>query len=86
MNQDSNRRTIILLITFLAGFSFLIFEVSWFRVLSLALGATVKASTVVLTAYMAGLGAGAWYWWHALRKEASTLTKLRILYAGIAVT
>jgi spermidine synthase len=86
MNQDSNRRTIILLITFLAGFSFLVFEVSWFRVLSLALGATVKASTVVLTAYMAGLGAGAWYWGHALRKKASTLTKLRILFAGIAVT
>lgn len=85
MKNVSNRRTIILLITFLAGFSFLVFEVSWFRVLSLALGATVKASTVVLTAYMAGLGAGAWFWGHFLRSKSSTLIKLRFLFASIAL-
>lgn len=86
MRIDPNKRNLLLLITFLAGFSFLVFEVSWFRVLSLALGATVKASTVVLTAYMAGLGSGAWFFGHFLRKKGKTLFKLRLLYAAIALT
>jgi hypothetical protein len=46
----------ILFLVFLAGFSVLIYEVSWFRMLSLVLGATVSASTIVLVAFMAGFG------------------------------
>ncbi len=52
-------QNIIYLITFLAGFSFLIFEVSWNRYLSLILGTTVKASTIVLMSFMSGFGIGA---------------------------
>jgi len=51
--------TSIYLIIFLAGFSFLIYEVSWNRYLSLILGTTVTASTIVLMAFMAGFGFGA---------------------------
>ncbi|MBW6492158.1 MAG: fused MFS/spermidine synthase [Lentimicrobium sp.] len=52
----------IFILVFLSGFSFLVYEVSWFRLLSLVLGATVSASTIVLVAFMAGFGLGAWYW------------------------
>ncbi|MBI4867220.1 MAG: fused MFS/spermidine synthase [Candidatus Wallbacteria bacterium] len=50
-----------MVVVLLSGASFLVYEVSWFRMLSLALGATVTASTIVLSGFMAGLGAGA-YW------------------------
>lgn len=46
---------------FLAGLSFLVFEVAWDRLLSLYLGITVHASTIVVSAYMAGLSAGSYF-------------------------
>ncbi len=49
------------LIAFLSGFAFLIFEVSWFRMLSLVVGSTSAASAIVLSAYLSGLGVGAFY-------------------------
>lgn len=62
MKKQTLSPNYLLILVFLAGFSFLVYEVSWFRMLSLVLGATIKASTVVLAAFMAGFGAGAWYW------------------------
>jgi spermidine synthase len=50
------------LIIFLSGFTFLIYEVVWNRMLSLLLGATVSASTIVLVSFMAGFGLGAFFW------------------------
>ncbi|MBN2170086.1 MAG: fused MFS/spermidine synthase [Candidatus Krumholzibacteriota bacterium] len=49
-------------VIFLAGFTFLIYEVAWYRQLALALGTTVTASTLVLASFMAGFGAGARVW------------------------
>lgn len=59
-----SRRLVPLLTTFifLAGFTTLLFEITWFRMLSLLLGATTEASVVVLAGFMAGLGLGAGYW------------------------
>ncbi len=42
----------------LAGCAVMIFEVSFFRAYSFLLGATVQASAIVLSAFMAGLGIG----------------------------
>ena len=50
------------LVVFLAGFTFLIHEVVWHRLLSLVLGATVTAATLVLAVFMAGFGVGAAAW------------------------
>lgn len=47
------------IVIFLTGFSFLLYEVSWHRLLSLVLGATVGAATLVLAAFMGGFGIGA---------------------------
>ena len=52
-------RNLVGLIVFLAGFVFLVQEVVWHRLLTLSLGATVTAATLVLAVFMAGFGAGA---------------------------
>lgn len=72
----------ILIIVFLAGFSFLIFEVSWFRLLSLAVGATVAASTLVLAGFMAGLGTGAYFWGDKGNTHRHPWRLLALLFAG----
>jgi predicted membrane-bound spermidine synthase len=70
------------LIIFLAGFTFLIYEVSWNRMLSLLLGATVMASTLVLMAFMAGFGAGAYYWGKKASVTGKTGRLLAFLLGG----
>jgi spermidine synthase len=67
------------LIIFLSGFTFLIYEVVWNRMLSLVLGATVSAATIVLVSFMAGFGIGAFYWGryaNTFRKTAKLLSVL----------
>ncbi len=70
---------------FLAGFTFLIYEVSWYRQLALTLGATVTAATLVLAAFMAGLGAGAFAWARTAAARRDPLRLLALLVAGIGV-
>ncbi|MBD3219819.1 hypothetical protein GF314_01130 [bacterium] len=67
-----------------AGFTFLVYEVSWFRMLSLALGATVSASTIVLAVFMIGLGGGAWLWGRLARGRQRLDRWLAILLVAIA--
>jgi hypothetical protein len=52
----------VYIVILLTGFTLLVYEVSWNRMLSLVLGTTVAASTIVLASFMAGIGAGAYYW------------------------
>lgn len=85
MNKRNLTPRILLSLVFLAGFSFLIYEVSWFRMLSLVLGATVKASTIVLTAFMGGFGLGAWYWSRPGHKHFKPQTLLVILLLASGV-
>jgi len=56
-----NNRIFITLALFFASVSFLVYEVIWDRLLSLYLGITVHASTIVVSAYMAGLAAGSYF-------------------------
>jgi spermidine synthase len=65
---------------FLSGLTFLIFEVSWFRMLSLTIGSTSSASTLVLSAFLSGMGLGAHFW----GKRSSSL-RLHFLFAIIAI-
>ena len=48
----------LLLVVALSGFSALVFEGLWFREASLGLGSSIWASSLVLAAFMAGLGLG----------------------------
>lgn len=76
----------LLPVAFLAGFSFLVLEVSWHRQLALGLGATVAAATAVLSTFMAGLGAGAWWWGRRADGPAPPARLLALLLAGIGAT
>ncbi len=84
--SDRHRSAAIQVLVFLAGFTFLVHEVSWNRLLALVLGSTVVASTLVLSAFMAGFGAGAWFWgrWTNDRRRVGRV--LGLLLVGIGVT
>ena len=59
VDARSLRRTLLVLFT-LSGVAGLIYQVVWVRQLTLVLGASTDAVTIVLTVFMAGLGLGAW--------------------------
>lgn len=74
-----------LLIIFFAGVSFLILEISWNRILSLYLGSTVFASTIVLATYMGGIGLGGVFWGRYISRGTSHRHLLSYLFLGIGV-
>ena len=55
---DLNLRKIVLAIFFLSGFSGLVYQVVWVRMMGLVFGTTVYAVSTVLTAFMSGLALG----------------------------
>ncbi len=73
------------LVVFLAGFAFLIHEVVWNRLLSLVLGATVTAATLVLAAFMAGFGIGAAVWGRVADRTRRPWALLAGLLLGLGV-
>ncbi len=48
------------LVAMLAGFASLLYEVAWFRLMSLILGASAFAFSVMLFSFLLGLGSGGW--------------------------
>lgn len=68
-----------------AGSTFLVWEVSWQRLLGLELGATVTASAIVLAVFMSGLGLGAALWGHVARHTERVERLLAGLLVGVAV-
>jgi len=72
-------------VIFLTGFSFLLYEVAWNRLLALVLGATVTASTLVLATFMAGFGAGAFFWGRKANRMDRPASLLGGLLSGMGV-
>jgi predicted membrane-bound spermidine synthase len=60
MTQTNTRRTLYLLTlsVFLTGFSALLYQVVWQRLLGLFSGSDVRSVTIVTSAFLAGLGVG----------------------------
>lgn len=85
MKNNQRAQWILLTCTLLSGFSFLIYEVSWFRMLSLMIGATVQASTIVLTSFMAGFGLGAWFFGRHPMTRRRPARLLSFLLLGVAL-
>jgi spermidine synthase len=79
------------LIAMLAGFSALLYEVAWFRLMALILGASAYAFSVMLFSFLLGIGSGGWLGGplsdrlYAKGKLSRVLVGLAILEAGIAV-
>ena len=77
-------KPIVWLIFICSGASGLIYQVIWMRQLTLIFGSTVFATSTVLTAFMAGLALGSYYFGRKI--DESTASPLRIyalLEAGI---
>ena len=77
-------KPIVWLIFILSGASGLIYQVIWMRQLTLIFGSTVFATSTVLTAFMAGLALGSYYFGRKI--DESTQSPLRLyalLEAGI---
>jgi spermidine synthase len=55
-----NLLNLLNLLFFLSGFSALVYQVVWLRLLSLTFGVTVYAASAVLTSFMGGLALGSW--------------------------
>lgn len=67
----------------LSGFSAMVMQVSWIRLLALVMGASTYAFTLILTAFILGIGLGSF--WLAQRKTGDTLRLFGWLQAGIAL-
>ena len=79
-------KPIVWLIFILSGASGLIYEVIWMRQLTLIFGSTVFATSTVLTAFMAGLALGSYYFGRKIDESAqSPLRIYALLEAGIGV-
>lgn len=59
-NGAAGASRFMLALLFASGFTSLVYEVSWSRILLSVFGATVYASGTILTSFMAGLGLGGW--------------------------
>jgi len=76
---------VIYTIIFFTGFTFLVYEVSWNRMLSLVLGATVSASTIVLATFMAGFSLGAYFLGKIVNTSLKPGRLLAFLLIGIGI-
>lgn len=65
----------------LSGIAGLMLQVAWFRKLAQVLGGTLEASTVVLTAFMAGLAIGSWLF----GRRASRFRSGVAVYGGLEI-
>jgi spermidine synthase len=72
-------------IAVLSGVAALIYEVTWTRRLTFVFGATIRAVSAVLAAYMAGLAAGAWIAAKRPTRSSAALVRYAWIEAGIAV-
>lgn len=79
------------LLALLAGFSSLLYEVAWFRLMVLMLGGSAYAFSIMLLAFLAGIGLGGWFggrradaaW--SRGGPAGTLAKLVRIQLGVAL-
>lgn len=58
--EYGTHRAVLFALLFASGFSSLVYEVVWARVLTLTMGGSVYAVSVILATFMAGLALGSW--------------------------
>jgi spermidine synthase len=76
-------RPFVLVLYVLSGACGLVYEVVWTRWLSLTFGITVFATSIVLAAFMAGLGLGSWLVARRIDRSRNPLRVYALLETGI---
>ena len=85
-NKTSSNQAVLLILCFLSGFSTLIFEVIWIRILSLVFGTTISAVAIVVAVFIAGLGIGSIYFGKKVDKTNNHLKFFSFLQFGIGIS
>lgn len=71
---------------FFSGFSGLVYEVVWLRMLVLVMGNTTMAASTILAAFMGGLALGSWFWGRFIESgRVSGLTVFGWMEIGVGV-
>ena len=86
--MPKTHKTLVLLLFFGSGFSGLVYEVVWMRLLSLVFGNSVYASATVLAGFMGGLAIGSYIFGKVADRAANPLRLygvLELLVGGIAL-
>jgi spermidine synthase len=77
----------VLLTLFLAsGFSALVYQIVWLRMLGLVFGVTVHAASAVLTSFMGGLALGSWLGGRIADRSRSPLRAFALVEIGVALS
>ena len=74
------------LLFFASGAAGLIYQSLWLRQFTLVLGNSLYSATVVLSAFMFGLAAGAWFFGRLVRGRVDTLLYYALLELGIGLS
>ncbi|MCH8966617.1 MAG: fused MFS/spermidine synthase [Planctomycetes bacterium] len=74
------------LLAFLSGIAALMYEITWAKMLALALGSTTLAAAAVIAAFMGGMGLGARAYDLVLRRVSRPLLIYVLLEFGIALS
>lgn len=69
----------------ISGFSAMIYEVVWTRILTLILGSTVYSYATMLSTYLLGLAIGSFIFSHVLKRFSRPLLLLTLVQVGIAL-
>jgi spermidine synthase len=85
-NKTLSNQAVLLILCFLSGFSTLIFEVIWIRILSLVFGTTISAVAIVVAVFIAGLGIGSMYFGKKVDKTNNHLKFFSFLQFGIGIS
>jgi len=80
-----NLKIIILILFFLSGATGLIFEVIWTRMFTVVFGNTVFATSTVLSAFMAGLALGSYFFGKIIDHQKNVLKFYAALEGGIGI-
>ncbi|MBD3181810.1 tetratricopeptide repeat protein [Candidatus Poribacteria bacterium] len=78
-------RLILLSLFFFSGATGLIYQIVWNRMLTLVFGSTVFAVTTVLTAFMAGMALGSFYFGRFIDKRGEPLKIYALMQLGIGI-
>src|SRR5271170_4419578 len=83
-----SRKTLVLILFFASGFSGLVYEVVWMRLISLIFGNAVYASATVLAGFMGGMAIGGFIFGGVADRTRSPLRLygiLELLVGGFAL-
>ena len=86
MNVSKSMKSAIYALFFISGFTGLVYQVTWTRMLTTVFGSTTYAITSVLSAFMGGLAIGSFVIGRYIEKKKNPILVYTFLEIGIGIT